>query len=112
MRRIAWGPVSRETQEHVAQAESSVEAGQLGRGRRQGGRRLAVQYEWGVLQGILESVRSGKAREGECLTGAGHGHVIQPARGVRVLPAANPVPAAIQHNHVVELKALGAMGRQ
>ena len=52
MRRIAWGPVSRETQEHVAQAESSVEAGQFGRGRRQGGRRLAVQYEWGVLQGI------------------------------------------------------------
>ena len=29
MRRIAGAPVSRETQEHVAQAETPVEAGQV-----------------------------------------------------------------------------------
>ena len=94
MRRIAGAPVSREAQEHVSQAEPPV------------------LHEGGVIQGVLKSMGAGKAREGERLTGAGHGHVVQPTRGGPRRPAANPVPATVQHNNVVELQALGAMGSQ
>ena len=93
MRRIAGAPVSSEAQEHVSQAEPPVEAGQFRRCSRQGGRRLAVQHKRGVLQSVLESMVSGKAREGECLTGTGHGHVVQQSLGVRVLPGFNTIPS-------------------
>ena len=43
---------------------------------------------------------------------AGHGHVVQPARRIRILAVANTIPTTIQHDHVVELQALGAMGGQ
>ena len=46
------------------------------------------------------------------LPGARHGDVIETAWRVRVIAASRPVPAAVQHDDVIELQPLGAVGGQ
>ena len=65
-----------------------------------------------AAQRLLQPVRSAEAREREGLPGACHGHVVEPARCVRVLIASHALPAAVQHGHVVELQSLGAVRGQ
>ena len=48
--------------------------------------------------------------QGEGLLGPGHGHVVEPTRSIDVLGLPNAIPAAVQHHHVVELQAPGAVG--
>ena len=59
--------------------------------------------------GLHIAVRHHEAREGQGLPGAGHGHVIEPARGVQVFVLVDAVPASIEHRHVIELQSLGAV---
>ena len=47
--------------------------------------------------------------QGQRLPGAGHGHVVEPARRVGVFVLAESVPATIEHHHMIELQSLGAV---
>ena len=59
----------------------------------------------------MQRVPSGKPSEGQGLPRPCHGHVVQPPRGVRVLPPPGPVPTPVQDNDVVELKPPWPGGR-
>ena len=111
MHGMARMSVPGEAQEDIAQAEPPITPGKLRRWRREFDGWLTAQHGGGANQGILERrVRPWEAREGEGLPSACHSHVVEPARSVHILAAANAIPASIQHNYVVELQALGAMG--
>ena len=71
---------------------------------------LAPQHRRNVAQRIEERIGARQTSQGEGLLGPGHGHVVEPTRSIDVLGLPNAIPAAVQHHHVVELQAPGAVG--
>ena len=112
MNRVLRTPVSRETQEYIAQAEPQKAPCELRHWRWQVHWRSTAQDGGYLCQSTLNGVRAGESGQRECLSGPCHGNVVQSSRGVLVLALANAVPASVQHHDMVELQSLGAMGGQ
>ena len=53
-----------------------------------------------------------ETRQRECLPGAGHRHVVEPARRVLILALSDAIPATVEYGDMVELQPLGSVPAQ